>query len=168
MVQIGFSLSVIELHVSYRGSSLSRDEFRVAIPWQLRARKAGDCAPDVALRFLHSGETTTLFQLLSKLRPLVFICLGSKEKTDPLLDLLKKADLEFFFIIQNPLSGLTPQRTHYLLDFHGDFEALYGLNKDFVCLIRPDGHIGLVQHPISNAGVNNYLKLICPDHTTKD
>lgn len=151
-----------QLHVSYRGSPLSRDEFN-ARPWQRRPRKAGDRAPDVAFRLFNSGNTTTLFMLLSKVRPVILIGSGSTDEMKPLMDVLRKTDLDAYFVLPNSQTDFSAQQEPYLLDMHGDFETLYGLRENFFCLIRPDGHIGLVQHPISLSGVTDYLKLICPD-----
>jgi hypothetical protein len=47
-----------------------------------------------------------------------------------------------------------------LVDVHGDFGALYQLRSDFLCLIRPDGHVGLVQAPFDEARLIDYLVLI--------
>jgi hypothetical protein len=44
-----------------------------------------------------------------------------------------------------------------LVDVPGDFWALYHLRSDFLCLIRPDGHVGLVQAPFNEARVIDYL-----------
>jgi len=41
-----------------------------------------------------------------------------------------------------------------------DFGALYQLRSDFLCLIRPDGHVGLVQALFDEAHLIDYLALI--------
>ena len=48
-----------------------------------------------------------------------------------------------------------------LVDRHGDFARLYGLRRGFLCLIRPDGHVGLVQIPPDREHLLNYLSLVC-------
>jgi hypothetical protein len=47
-----------------------------------------------------------------------------------------------------------------LIDIYGDFRRLYGMSGRFLCLIRPDGHIGLFQRPINEANIRDYLKLL--------
>ena len=47
-----------------------------------------------------------------------------------------------------------------LVDVHADFGALYQLRNDFLGLIRPDGHVGLVQAPFDEAHLVDYLALI--------
>jgi len=41
-----------------------------------------------------------------------------------------------------------------------DFGALYQLRSDFLCLIRPDGHVGLVQAPFDETHLIDYLACI--------
>jgi 2-polyprenyl-6-methoxyphenol hydroxylase-like FAD-dependent oxidoreductase len=151
-----------QLHVSYRDSRLSRDEFRGKL-WHRRRRKAGDRAPDVAFTVLQSGKMITLFMLLLNVRPILLIGKSLILQMEPLVDLLRKSDLDFYFVVSDPQTGFIAQQEPCLLDVHGDFQALYGLRDDFICLIRPDGHIGLIQHPISISGVKDYLKMICAD-----
>ncbi len=43
----------------------------------------------------------------------------------------------------------------------GDFVKLYGLKHDFICLIRPDGHIGFVEAPPTQELFVDYLLRIC-------
>jgi 2-polyprenyl-6-methoxyphenol hydroxylase-like FAD-dependent oxidoreductase len=148
-----------QLHVSYRDSRLSRDEFSGRF-WQRRPRKAGDRAPDVAFRLIHSGKMTTLFTFLSGVRPIVLIGWSANLPTESLVNILKDSDFDFYFVLQDHGSKLNLQQETCVLDVHGDFEALYGLREDFICLIRPDGHIGLIQQPVSIAGLKDYLKLI--------
>jgi hypothetical protein len=38
-----------------------------------------------------------------------------------------------------------------LRDLHGDFFALYGLKRNFVCLIRPDRHVEFLGRPSESA-----------------
>jgi hypothetical protein len=46
------------------------------------------------------------------------------------------------------------------VDVHGDFGALYQLRSEFFCLIRPDGHVGLVQEPFDETRLIDYLASI--------
>jgi 4,5-epoxidase len=59
-----------QLHVHYRGSSLSQD---VRGRWPFYRLRAGDRAPDVALADSRTRTPTTVFTLLQPLRPLVLL-----------------------------------------------------------------------------------------------
>jgi hypothetical protein len=48
-----------------------------------------------------------------------------------------------------------------LIDHHGSLGKLYGMRADGLCLIRPDGHIGLFQRPIRLHRLRDYLAAIC-------
>jgi hypothetical protein len=37
---------------------------------------------------------------------------------------------------------------------------MYGLSGSFLCLVRPDGHLGLVQRPPDVRGLRAYLELL--------
>jgi 4,5-epoxidase len=148
-----------QLHVSYRGNALSCDEFRSSL-WQRRPRKAGDRAPDVLFKFSQSNKKTTLFQLLSGVRPIIFVGRVSDELIQELIPVLHTTNFDFFLVVANDDYFSNPMIT-CLVDIYGDFFDLYGLDKDFLCLIRPDGHLGLVQHPVSIPSLKNYLKMIC-------
>ncbi|MBI3461923.1 MAG: hypothetical protein HY000_02545 [Planctomycetes bacterium] len=58
-------------------------------------------------------------------------------------------------------SGWQPN-TRCLVDVHGDFRRLYGLTGEFLCLIRPDDHVGLLQRPVDRSALWNYLRQLCP------
>ncbi len=47
-----------------------------------------------------------------------------------------------------------------LMDIYGDFRRLYGMTGDFLCLIRPDDHIGLFQRPPNERSFREYLARI--------
>lgn len=49
-----------------------------------------------------------------------------------------------------------------LMDVHNELDRLYGLSGQFLCLVRPDDHIGLIQAPINERALREYLKQICP------
>lgn len=144
-----------QLHVGYRGGRLSRhDDGR----WFGGARlKAGDRAPDVAFRTT-DGAVTTLFRLLEPLRPVALI--GTEPATDAaaverLLARLAEADVAGYVL--GPLAAGHPRG---LGDVHGDFKRFYGMTGEFLCLIRPDDHIGLFQRPIRPDRLEEYLGLI--------
>jgi hypothetical protein len=47
-----------------------------------------------------------------------------------------------------------------LEDVYFDFARLYGATGPFLCLIRPDGHVGLFQREADPAALADYLKKI--------
>lgn len=150
-----------QLHVHYRGSSLSRDHR----PWWRRRRvRAGDRAPDVSFTDARSGTQTTLFALMSSLRPVV---IARGENLPRLRNRLRALHVDLY-----PLDahGATSRRHGdvRLIDTFGDFESLFGVSGDFLCLIRPDGHVGLMQEPVDERRLSEYLGLIAdPAHVRR-
>ena len=143
-----------QLHTHHRGSSLSRE--RIA---RLRRRpiRAGDRAPDVAFIDTASLRQTTLFALMGTLRPIV---LFDRVADGPeLVARLRRLDVDAYSVRSMRVSGSSAQSQ--LLDVHGDFSRLYGFTREFVCLIRPDGHIGLVLAPARLAELISYLEMLC-------
>ena len=152
------AIKMSQLTVNYRTSRLSRQEGgrgRFAGP----KLKAGDRAPDVAFHDGGSGEKVTLFELLGPLRPVVLLSEGSLSVE--LLRELRGRDVEIR-VIAAPKSGSLGVNPNCLEDVHGSFRAIYGMKGDFLCLIRPDGHIGLFQQKIDLASLRSYLDLIGP------
>ncbi len=144
-----------QLHVHYRRSSLSRDGRGF---FDRRGIRAGDRAPDVAFIDSRSGSQITLFRLMASLRPLVLVN-GVSNPTE-LCARLRLLDVDAHVVdAGGPAHGENPREN--LVDVHGDFAALYGLKKSFLCLIRPDGHVGLLQAPLDEKGLIDYLHLIC-------
>jgi 2-polyprenyl-6-methoxyphenol hydroxylase-like FAD-dependent oxidoreductase len=142
-----------QLHVHYRSSSLSRDDR----PWWRRRRiRAGDRAPDVLFADTEFGTRMTLFSLMRPLHPLVLFNGVSESQT--LSSRLGLLDIEAYELIA-ALTTTQPAKRQ-LVDVHGDFGALYQLRSEFFCLIRPDGHVGLVQEPFDETRLIDYLASI--------
>lgn len=150
-VQRRLFAKLAQLHVNYRGCKLSRHE---DASWFTGTRlRAGDRAPDVAFR-KPDGGLTTLFQLLAPLRPVVLV--NSSVSLEPrrltaVLDLLAAHGVDAYHL------GPTAHHPRWLSDAHGDFRRLYGMTGEFLCLVRPDGHLGLVQRPVREASLAAYL-----------
>jgi hypothetical protein len=142
-----------QLHVHYRGSSLSRN----GGGWHRARLRAGDRAPDVAFANARSGTRTTLFTLMAPLRPVVLVS-GVPDPAD-LCDRLRSLDVDGYVVEDAQETG-SHSRASGLRDVYGDFATLYGLKNNFVCLIRPDGHVGLVQSASQRQGLVDYLELI--------
>ena len=49
-----------------------------------------------------------------------------------------------------------------MTDTHNELERIYGLHGEFLCLIRPDDHIGLIQSPINEPTLREYLRHMSP------
>jgi 2-polyprenyl-6-methoxyphenol hydroxylase-like FAD-dependent oxidoreductase len=148
-----------QLHVHYRDSSLSSHQDTFS--WLSRTRlRAGDRAPDVAFRKADSGEQTTLFELLQPMRPVALI--GSESlSADPyrltrLIATLARFDINAY-LLASPEEQPAPTNPRCLIDVHGDFRKMYGMTGQFLCLIRPDDHIGLFQRPINEPALDDYL-----------
>jgi hypothetical protein len=152
-----------QLHVNYRGASLSRHEDR---SWFFRTRvRAGDRAPDVAFQLAGSGDTTTLFELLGAIRPVALIgatAAGDATRLGRLLETLRDFDVEPYILL-SPDRRNAPTDAPCLFDLYGDFRRIYGMSGEFLCLIRPDDHVGLFQRPIDEARLANYLRMIGPE-----
>ncbi len=143
-----------QLHVHYGESSLSQP--RRARPPRGVALRAGDRAPDVAFLRAGTGTMITLFELLRELRPLLLIRSGAVEE-DTLVRECEQLGLRAGAIAEVEAGDLRPWA---LTDLHGDFARLYGAAKQFVWLIRPDGHVGLFLPGVDRAALGGYLRLL--------
>jgi hypothetical protein len=155
-VQRAVMLKMSQLRVNYRKSRLARDDR----DWfDRRGLKAGDRAPDVAFRDGNNGTNVTLFELLKPLRPIVLI--SEKSLSLELLNELRGRNLDIRIIASHDDTspGIKP---NCLEDIHGSFQAIYGMSDEFLCLIRPDGHIGLVQRKIDLPSLRSYLYMLGP------
>jgi 2-polyprenyl-6-methoxyphenol hydroxylase-like FAD-dependent oxidoreductase len=150
-----------QLHVHYRRSSLSVDSRG---PWHRRRLRAGDRAPDVAFG-TPSGGRTTLFALMSTLRPIAIVR-GTPNASD-LCARLRALDLDAYVVGEAATADRNTQSAT-LLDVHGDFGTLYGLGSSYVCLIRPDGHVGLILVPDERRRLQEYLERICEPSRVRD
>jgi 2-polyprenyl-6-methoxyphenol hydroxylase-like FAD-dependent oxidoreductase len=164
IVQNRLFAKLSQLHVNYRRSSLSRhDDARW---WFSPTRiRAGDRAPDVAFRHAGSGQMTTLFELLREMRPVALVGLdptSHKDTATRVFDLLQANDVAAFQLVP-PGYGDGKLMLPCLSDAYGDFHRIYGITGEFVCLIRPDGHVGLFQRPFREASLKGYLRNICRD-----
>jgi FAD binding domain len=141
-----------QLHVHYRSSSLSHD----GRPWWRRRRiRAGDRAPDVSFGDTRSGVRLTLFSLMRPLQPIVLFNGVSDSQT--LSSRLGLLNIEAYELTAASTAEAAERQ---LVDVHGDFGALYHLRSEFLCLIRPDGHVGLVQEPFDETRLVEYLSHI--------
>jgi hypothetical protein len=64
-------------------------------------------------------------------------------------------------LISDPYAQRQCNQAPYLTDLYRDFQELYGLAGNYLCLTRPNEHLGLIQQPIRIASLKNYLLQIC-------
>jgi hypothetical protein len=105
----------------------------------------GEFAPAIGRRAIsfadtRSGVQITLFSLMRPLNPIVLFNGVSDSQT--LSSRLGLLNIEAYELTA---ASTTEAAERQLVDVHGDFGALYHLRSEFLCLIRPDGHVGLVQ-----------------------
>ena len=143
-IQKKFFAKLAQLHVNYRGCSLSEhdDTSRTLL-------KAGDRAPDVAFQHTRSGKLKTLFELLEPMQP---IALVGARASRIVRTALSEAKIEIY-----TLGSVEDVDADCLMDIYGDFRRLYGMTGDFLCLVRPDDHIGLFQRPPNERRLREYL-----------
>lgn len=150
-----------QLHVHYRGSRLSSDDRPF---WSLHTGlRAGERAPDFLLRQHAEAQRTSLFELLSSGRPLALLGPGAaaRARIEALLELLRSFAVEARIISDSKLPAWQAH-PNALTDRHNALERIYGLHGEFLCLIRPDDHIGLLQSPINEVTLREYLRHMSP------
>lgn len=161
-VQKRMFAKLAQLHVNYRGCRLARHEDAW---WFSGTRlRAGDRAPDVVFRDAATGERRTLFELLHPMRPVALLGSSGSAAEDArvrrLLDALGHLDIDAYEVVAREAS--TAACPNCLIDTHGDFRRMYGMTGEFLCLIRPDDHVGLIQRPINEPALRDYLMNLCP------
>ena len=154
-VQRKLFAKLAQLHVNYRGNTLSRHQESISMPTVL---KAGDRAPDVAFR--QRDKNITLFELLRPFRPVALARYpeSSPVQIDRLKTRLRTAEIDMYVISEKESESASDPDC--LIDIYGDFARLYGIKSEFFCLIRPDDHIGLFQSPIDHDAILEYVARI--------
>jgi hypothetical protein len=95
----------------------------------------------------------TLFSLMRPLHPIVLF--NDVPDSQRLCSRLRLLNVEAYEL--NAAWTKTEPAKTQLADVYGDFGALYHLRSDFLCLIRPDGHVGLVQETFHRTRLIDYL-----------
>ena len=90
--------------------------------------------------------------MMESLRPVVLV--NGLQHGHAFCEGLRALDIDAYVI------GEASDGSMGLRDLHGDFFALYGLKRKFVCLIRPDGHVGFIG-PADPRPLRKYLELLC-------
>lgn len=143
---------VLQLRLTYRGSSLSRQDDPPSSPLQ-----AGDRAPDAPLHD-HDGNPVRIFDIFRGPQ-FTLLSLGSQD----LQGLNRvgerfKQHLQVYTIDRGP-SGATA-RCNQLKDDQGHVLHAYGGENGALFLIRPDGYIGFICGSKSIDSVESYLELL--------
>lgn len=167
LIQRGMFNRLSQIHVSYRGSPLAVHDDGDAW-WRRRTRlKAGDRAPDLSFLDPATGSEITLFQCLNSLRPVTLVIPGPHDDARLLARLchaLGTLDIEAYVVVRD----VEPGEFHglrCLVDHHDGLGKLYRMQSGCLCLIRPDGHIGLFQRPIQSDRLRAHLASISDPRT---
>jgi 4,5-epoxidase len=154
-----------QIYVSYRGSVLAVDDVDRGW-WRSRPLEAGDRAPDVSFRIAGNSDQTTLFRCLESMRPVALIA-PPPHADASLLSRLCKAlgslDIDGYLVVLSSGRSIQAPELRCLVDHHGSLGKLYGMRAEGLCLIRPDGHVGLFQRPVRLHRLRDYLAAICAD-----
>lgn len=150
-----------QLHVHYRASSLSADS-RPRSLWLRHRLRAGDRAPDV--RFRMSTGNCTLFELMASLRPLVLV--GAAASSVAVKECVRQLDVDGYVV--RPATSVDPTDPSDLVDINGDFARLYGIRNNYLCVIRPDGHVGAIFAATDRSSLRQYLLMICNEATVSE
>jgi 2-polyprenyl-6-methoxyphenol hydroxylase-like FAD-dependent oxidoreductase len=129
---------VSQLEVGYRGTLTELSSGGGLIP-------AGGRAPDVVFR--NRRGNISLFELLGKFGMIAL--LGPAANNRFIASSLRQLNIRAFVVAPG-----------HLEDVHSDFSRLYGAKGSFLCLLRPDGHIGLFQGKAEPGSLAGYLKKI--------
>jgi hypothetical protein len=137
---------VSQLSITYRGSGLARDlDEAIGI-------RAGDRAPDASCTDPATGVHVRLFDLF---RGTHFTLLVFGPRPAPRVDESRFGDVRTHRILARPLHG---DNASALLDATGEAHRLYGVDRDGLVLIRPDGYIALTGGDWDDRTVSDYLR----------
>ena len=141
-----------QLDMNHRESPLSqhRDAGRPRA-----ALRAGDRAPDIRFAQARGGADLRLFDLLGRGRLAALLGAGVPPETAS----AAARALDSLGVATHTVAG---QRVRgaagaVLVDAEGEFARLFGLEGDFLCIVRPDGYVGLIQRPLALAPLRDWL-----------
>lgn len=135
-------MTTTQLGIHYRGSPLARDDRD-----ESAVLRAGDRAPD-ARGLVGSGGERRLFDLTRGGR---FTLLSFGAGTAPELS---RFGVRTFRVVSEPAG---PED---VCDTTGQLAASYGAVAGTLCLIRPDGHVGLISDAGDSSAVASYLAAV--------
>jgi 2-polyprenyl-6-methoxyphenol hydroxylase-like FAD-dependent oxidoreductase len=142
---------VSQLSITYRTSGLARDlDEAIGI-------RAGDRAPDASCADPATGAHVRLFDLF---RGTHFTLLVFGPRPAPRVDESRFGDVRTRRILARPLHG---DNASALLDATGEAHRLYGVDRDGLVLVRPDGYIALTGGDWDDRSVSDYLRQLGDD-----
>jgi 2-polyprenyl-6-methoxyphenol hydroxylase-like FAD-dependent oxidoreductase len=145
-ISLGRDTDLSQLDISYRGGPLACD---LDDATDIRA---GDRAPDSPFIFSSDGQRGRLFELF---RGTHFTLLTfADQPAPPLAD--RYQDSVHAYTITRGGDILLPS-DHALLDIDGYAYHFYGIRRDAMILVRPDGYIGLTSGGCDVQPINDYL-----------
>lgn len=145
-VSLGKETDLSQLDITYRGGLLACDlDDTTGI-------RAGDRAPDSPFIFASPGQRGRLFELF---RGTHFTFLTFADQSAPQLSDSYK-DIVHTYTITRGGNILVPSH-HTLLDIDGYAHHFYGIRRDAMILVRPDGYIGLTTGGFDVQPINDYL-----------
>jgi len=133
---------------TYRDSRLSRNLD------DLTTIRAGDLAPSAPRVQAKGGETLRLFDLF---RGTHFILLTFGDR--PMSGLLDTPGLLHTYTITRPGTP-TATEGNVLIDSNGEAYRTYGITKDALVLVRPDGYVGLTAGSSEPQPIIDYLHAV--------
>lgn len=152
-----------QLNVSYVPSPLSRLDLPAGLkPTSPAMMRPGDRAPDILFR--HNGQPRTLYACMRRHLPLILLgsdyAFLSHQRSLELIHALQGLGLQTMVVTRyvDQARQLLP---YCLLDEEGEFADIYQLEGPFLCMIRPDLHLGLIQQPVNLQALSAYLQQLC-------
>jgi 2-polyprenyl-6-methoxyphenol hydroxylase-like FAD-dependent oxidoreductase len=135
-----------QLDITYRGGPLACDLDEAT------NIRAGDRAPDSPFLFSSNGLRGRLFELF---RGTHFTLLTFADQPAPQLSDRYKDIVHAYTIMRG--GNIPAPSDHALLDIDGYAYHFYGIRRDAMILVRPDGHIGLTTGGFNVQPINDYL-----------
>lgn len=145
-LSLGRDADLSQLDITYRGSPLACD---LDDATNIRA---GDRAPDSPFLFSSHGQRGRLFELF---RGMHFTLLTFADQPAPQLPDRYKDIVQAYTISRE--GNVPASSDHALLDIDGYASHFYGIRRDAVILVRPDGYVGLTTGCLDVQPINDYL-----------
>jgi 4,5-epoxidase len=132
--------------------------------------ESGDRVPDILFESWPDGSRTTLFACLGQHRPIVLLG-EAYARNNPLralsvIEALQELGLTAYVICR--VRAVDRLQAHCLRDSAGELARIYGMNGgDWLCVIRPDGHLGLTQRTVNLNVLADYLRRLTASSSVK-
>ena len=151
-----------QLNVCYAPSPLSRLDLPAGAKPRAGMVRPGERAPDILFR--HNGTALSLYACMRRHLPLVLLggehAFLNRGRSLSLIAALQGLGLQAM-VLTRRIDQAHELLPHCLLDEEGEFARIYGLTGPFLCLVRPDLHLGLVQQQVDLQALSVYLQQLC-------